>query len=89
MQFSQVVVEQDHKMVDVASKWFGLPAQITVHVGDGVEYVKKLASDVSSQGLSDNHASCTLVGTSLAQERKGHAVSIKMMRTGITIKIYS
>ena len=55
MQLSQVVVEQDHKMVDVASKWFGFPTRVTVHVGDGVEYVKQAAAlandDVTSQGI--------------------------------------
>ena len=56
MQLSQVVVEQDHKWWDVrASKWFGFPTRVTVHVGDGVEYVKQAAAlandDVTSQGI--------------------------------------
>ena len=47
------VCELDSELVEVAEKWFGFErdaSRMTLHIGDGIEFVKRCAADEKKRG---------------------------------------
>ena len=46
------MVELDPVMLEVASKWFGFTRddRMTVHIGDGIEFINQQAQNIKSSG---------------------------------------